>query len=160
MGLFDFAKICLFSEVNGVVTLNGTPVAGVEVVRTSELGCNDKIFTDKTFTNDQGHYYFPARFTHSICKIAPVEPHIDQKIVFFHQGKAYLGWHADKRSYEINSELGRPIHLACGLDHDPQMKAGEYHIDGFRNEARRAIHGVCIAKGMVIEESTLRKPEE
>ena len=116
MGMFDFVKVCLFSEVNGVVTLNGKPVAGVEVVRTAELGCNDKLFTDRTLTDDQGRYRFSARFTHSVCKIAPVEPIVSQKIVFLHQGKEYLGWEMTKHNYEVDGELRRPIQLSCDLN--------------------------------------------
>ena len=157
MGLFDFVKICLFSEVNGIVTLNGKPVAGVEVIRTSQMG-HDNIYTDKTVTDEQGRYRFAARFTHSVRKIAPVEPVITQKIAFFHQDREYLGWEAVKDGYELNTELGQPINLACELGQEPKIKVGEYLING--EHSRRAIYGVCIAEGMSIKEPTTRKSEE
>ena len=143
MGMFDFVKICLFSEVNGVVTLNGKPVSGVEVVRTAEMG-HDNVYIDRAGTDDQGHYHFDARFTHSVRKIAPVEPVIFQKMVLFYQGKAYLGWQMTKRDYEINTELGQPINLTCGLDDEPKWRRG--------GRARYLIQGICRAAAMYEEE--------
>ena len=136
MGLFDFVKICLFSEVNGIVTLNGKPVAGVEVIRTSQMG-HDNIYTDKTVTDEQGRYRFAARFTHSVYKIAPVEPNVRQKIAFLYQGNEYLGWRMNKHNYDINTELGRPITLTCELTSEPQLRMG----------LRHGAHGICTWDG-------------
>ena len=144
MGLFDFVKICLFSEVNGIVTLNRKPVAGVEVVRTAQVG-HDNIYTDKTVTDEQGRYRFAARFTHSVRKIAPVEPVITQKMAFLYRDKEYLGWFMTKRDYEVNTELGHPLNLTCALDSESKMRTG-----GPRTEA--ALHytvvGLCVGPGM------------
>ena len=138
MGLFDFVKICLFSEVNGVVTLNGKPVPDVEVVRTMRMGHNN-IYTDKTTTDNQGHYRFAARFTHSIRKIAPVEPLIFQRMVFVYQSKEYLGWETDKRNYQINGELDVAINLVCELTNESRVRVGPRH---------RGIDGICTGNGI------------
>lgn len=37
MSLFDFMKVCVFTDVSGVVTLEGKPVAGARIVRTATL---------------------------------------------------------------------------------------------------------------------------
>lgn len=121
MGFFDFAKICLFSEVDGVVTLNGKPLPGAEVVRTSEIG-KDSVHTDRTFTDNQGRYFFPARFSHSLRKISPIEPLILQKIVIRFEAAEYVGWKTDKRNYDVNGELGRAIRLTCELSNESARK--------------------------------------
>ena len=147
MGLFDFAKVCLFSEVSGVVTLDGKPVADVEVVRTAQMG-HDNIYTDKTVTDGQGRYRFPARFTHSVYKIAPVEPVITQKITFYYQDKEYLGWFMTKRDYEVNTELGHPLNLTCALDSEPKMRTGGPRIEGVLHYT---VVGLCVGPGMFNE---------
>ena len=113
MGLFDFMKVCLFSEVNGVVTLEGKPVAGAEIVRSAEI--NDKPYTDKTVTDENGRFHFDAMYTHSVNKILPMEPVIPQKILIKPQGHEYLAWEMTKHDYGINDEIKMPIRLACEL---------------------------------------------
>ena len=103
MGLFDFVKVCLFSEVTGVVTLEGKPVAGAELVRTAKIG--EKVHTDKTKTDENGRFQFSAMYTNSVYKIAPVEPFIAQKIKILTDKKEYEAWDLDKRNYDLNGEL-------------------------------------------------------
>lgn len=131
MGLFDFMKVCLFSEVRGVVTHNGKPVAGAKLVRSAEL--NDKTFTDTGVTDQQGRFHLKATFTKSVNAILPVEPFIYQKIFIHHQGKQYRAWEVDKRNYDVNGEIKKPINLSCELtDTDEKKWFGP-----------RAIQGIC-----------------
>jgi hypothetical protein len=113
MGLFDFVKVCLFSEVKGVVTLEGKPVAGAELVRTAEIG--EKVHTDKTMTDENGRFSFPAMYTHSLNKIAPVEPHIPQMMRIRTGGNEFLVWDGSKRDYDLNGEIDRNLVLSCEL---------------------------------------------
>lgn len=135
MGMFDFLKVCLFSEVNGVVTQDGKPIAGAEIIRTAEF--NNKAYIDSTMTDTHGRYYFNARFINSINKILPIEPRVPQKISIRYHNKEYLGWDMDKRDYEINGEIDRKLDLVCELSKEPEMK--KLGISGY-------VDGICDAK--------------
>ncbi len=126
MGLFDSLKVCLFSEVNGVVMSEGKPVVGMEVVQTAKI--SDKLYTYKTLTDDHGRFHFEARLAYSINKIAPVEPYIAQKIKMTHMGKEYLAWDIDKRNYDLNGELGRDLKLQCDLGQKESRKEFDTRI--------------------------------
>lgn len=131
MGMFDFLQVCLFSEVNGVVTLEGKPVAGAELVRTAIL--NDKTYKDTATTDSEGRYHFDARFTRSINSILPSEPFIYQKMIIHHQGKEIRAWEVDKRNYDIDGEIKRPLNFTCELtDQDEKKWFGP-----------RAVLGIC-----------------
>jgi hypothetical protein len=141
MGLFDFLKVCLFSEVNGVVTLEGKPVAGAELVRTAMI--NDKEYTDKTVTDEGGKFHFDAMYTHSINKIVfIIEPVIPQTMTIFHNDKEYLGWRTSKRDYHMNAELDgeREIDLKCELTNERSVK---YQTLGSN------ISGICDLEGAI-----------
>ncbi len=132
MGLFDFMKVCLFSEVGGVVTLAGKPVAGVEIVRTAKF--DDKDFTDKTTTDVQGKFHFDPIFSTSLLKW---DPSIFQTIVMNYQGKEYRGWRLMRTNYEVNGEVdgNKPLtNLICDLS------SKETHKD---QEIRSPITGIC-----------------
>ncbi|MDH5778538.1 MAG: carboxypeptidase-like regulatory domain-containing protein, partial [Gammaproteobacteria bacterium] len=126
MGLFDFMRVCLFSEVNGVVTVQGKPVAGARIVRTAKLG--DKPYTDTTTTDSRGMFNFKARFTNSVNKIAPVEPRIPQKLVIEHAGKEHVGWEMSKHNYDTDGELGKPINISCELTNEETKQEIGYKI--------------------------------
>ena len=120
MGMFDFLKVCLFSEVNGLVTQGGKPVSGVKIIRTAEL--NDKTYTDTTITDAQGRYHFDARFTRSVNSILPVEPFIPQIMTIRYNNKDYPGWKMNKRNYDVNGEIDQPLDLSCDLADEPMVK--------------------------------------
>ncbi len=125
MGLFDFAKVCLFSEVNAIVTLDGKPVEGVEVVRTAEwANKGNKIYSDKTSTDKEGRFHFDAMYSNSFSKLSLSTPVIAQKIYLIHGGKEYQGWKNGKLNYDENGELdnGQPIVLSCELLAEPTKK--------------------------------------
>jgi hypothetical protein len=135
MGLFDFLKICLFSEVNSVVTLEGKPVAGAELVRTAMI--NDKEYIDKAVTDEGGKFHFDAMYTHSINKIVFItEPVIPQTMTILHNEKECLGWRTSKRDYHENAELDgdREIILACDLTDESSIRDQKY---------RRPVRGIC-----------------
>ncbi|MCI0506530.1 MAG: carboxypeptidase-like regulatory domain-containing protein [Gammaproteobacteria bacterium] len=135
MGLFDFMKVCLFSEVNGVVTLEGKPVAGAEIVRTAKF--SDTEHTDKAVTDADGKFHFDAMYTYSINKaLMIIEPVFHQKMMINYQAKEYRGWKTVKRSYDENTEVGegKQIILTCELTDDDLKKE-----DGLRVP----IVGIC-----------------
>ncbi len=126
MGLFDLFKIYVFSDVTGVVTMNGVPVQGAEVLRTGDHE-HDKVYQDKTMTDAEGRFSFGPISTFSMRPIM-LGTIIRQKIVIKYQGMEYLAWKTTKttnhRYGEINDEdVDRPVllELACELT-DPQDK--------------------------------------
>ena len=138
MGLFDFMKVCLFSEMKGVVTQDGKPVAGAEIVRTAEF--NDKTFSDKTITNEHGEFRFGELSTNSINKMfVVIEAVIAQKFVIRFDNKDYIGWQTVKRDYDSNTELGgnKNIDLACELTSEKTKK---------EKNLRVPIVGICTWK--------------
>ena len=138
MGLFDFVKVCLFSGVNGVVTLEGKPVAGAELVRTAQIG--ETVHTDRTKTDDNGRFQFPAMYTHSVYKIAPVEPFITQKIKILTGGHEYLAWSGNKRNYDLNGEIYQPLEFNCEIaNKDEVLELG-------KSKSISIYHGICRLK--------------
>jgi len=116
MSLFDFAKICLFSEVNGVVVKDGSPIAGAEVIQTVSYGGGKKV-RNTTTTNSWGEFHFDTLFTHSISTLLPGESAYSQGLVIKHDGADIEGWTLVKRDDKENSELGgQKINLLCDVD--------------------------------------------
>ena len=101
--MFDFLKIYLFSEVNGVVLLNGKPVQGAELIRTAAPG--SKSYTDKAMTDAEGRFHFDAMVVHTLRTLIPGEAVIRQTISIRFQGKDYLGWKSTKRDIANHGEL-------------------------------------------------------
>lgn len=130
MGLLE---ICLFSEVNAVVTLNGKPASGIEVTRTAIW--NNKTFSDKSTTDAQGHLHFKPLLTNSFMKITPTSPVIQQTMLVNHQGKELTLWEIIRQNYDLNGERDddKSIILTCELSeptvkHDQNMRAPMYGI--------------------------------
>lgn len=129
MSLFDIGKACVFSQVEGVVTKNGQPVAGAKVQRIANWQSE---VSDATTTNEKGEFSFPAQYERSIMGVLPFEFVAYQKITLNLEGQDYLIWESNKRSEEENAELeGKPIQLACELNDEPSAKfAGRVNIFG------------------------------
>ncbi len=132
MGFRPF-QICMFSEVNAVVTLHGKPVVGAEIVRTSnEL--DSKVYTEKTTTDAQGRFHFDALWVFSLRQFIPAEPMVEQHITIYYQDKEHMGFDHSKRGYGHNDELddGKALNFTCELSEEPAMKYQEVAgpIDG------------------------------
>jgi len=114
MALSDFGKVCLFSSISGVITLDGKPVAGAHLVRTGNRA-GDK--TDETLTDAKGYFTFPAMFERTITKYLPQEFVASQKIVVLYQDKQYEMWTSIKRNPKENTESkGKPLIISCELN--------------------------------------------
>ena len=124
MGFFGFAKVCLYSEVSGVVTLHGKPVAGAEIIR-KVWWPDEKLHTDNTTTDAQGQFHFAPMFAFSLLRqYMPIEPVIEQTMFIRFQGKEYPAWSGAKHGYDLNDEFNHrklpPI--TCELNLEPAMK--------------------------------------
>ncbi len=106
MGLFDFTKIYLFSEVSAVVTYNGQPVAGAEVTRTVQFPPN-KVFSKTTTTTDaQGRFHFDALVGHSLlAKFSLGQPLVLQQLHIRYHDKEYLAWDLVKSNLRSEGEF-------------------------------------------------------
>jgi hypothetical protein len=135
MGLFDFLKVCLFSEVNGVVTLEGRPVAGAELVRTAKIG--EKTHVDRTTTDENGRFSFPEMYAHSLNKIAPVEPFIAQKITILADSREFLAWSGNKRNYDLDGEIYRPLKFNCEITNKDEL------LEFDKSISISIYHGIC-----------------
>ena len=124
MGFFDFAKACLYSEVSGVVTLHGKPVAGAEIIRKAWWP-DEKLHTDTTTTDAQGAFHFAPMFAFSLLRqYMPIEPYVRQQMFIRYQDKEHLAWKVSKHGYELNDEFTDNKHhpLTCELSEEATMK--------------------------------------
>ena len=126
MGFLDFMKVYIFSEVDGVVLMEGKPVSGAKVVRTADF--KDKIYTDTVVTDGEGKFHFDDISTFSM-RLS--ETAILQKIVINHQEKEYLAWELLKRNDNHYGELNDPetsekpirmLNLTCELTENQDKK--------------------------------------
>ncbi len=116
MSVSDFGKVCLFSAISGVITLDGVPVTNARLVRTAD---RNGPLTDETHTDEKGYFKFPAVFERTVTKYLPQEFVASQKIVSFYQGKEYVIWNGVKRSAEENLEArGKQLKVKCELKSD------------------------------------------
>lgn len=131
MSINDFGKVCLFSGISGVITLDGAPVANARLVRTAD---RDGAKTDETTTDENGAFSFPPMYERTITKYLPQEFVASQKIMLYDSGKEYKIWESVKREPVENTESrGKPLVVGCELN--SEMKS--IRVD------RVGIHSLC-----------------
>jgi hypothetical protein len=125
---FAMGKMCLFSEVKGVVVMNGIPVSNAIVEQEFRWVWKDEVGNVQVKTDAAGKFSFPAAIRSSFFgSLLPHEPMIRQTILIKHEGKEYKAWMFDKGNYKENGELqGKPISLYCELN-DPLSHKGEVY---------------------------------
>jgi hypothetical protein len=120
MTFFDAGKVCLFSKISGVITLDGKPVANAKITRTVNLN-KDKV--DHTYTDDKGYFEMPAVFQRTVTKFLPQEFVAKQDIVVQYNGNSYDIWSGVKRTPEENAEArGEPLNVQCELNSEKSFK--------------------------------------
>lgn len=120
MSLFDIGKVCVFSEVKARVTLNGEPLKNTAIIRKWEWR---DLQQDKTATDEDGYFEFPAIFERSIMDRAlPIELVIAQGLYVETEGEVQKFWSNSKREPQENAELGgQPINLSCELTNEMKI---------------------------------------
>lgn len=117
--LFDVGKVCLFSKISGVITLDGIPAANAKVIRTVNLN-KDK--TDYTYTDENGYFEMPAVFQRTVTKFLPQEFVANQDIFVDYMNKNYRIWSSVKRTPEVNSESrGKDLVVECELNSEETL---------------------------------------
>ncbi len=116
-----FSKtLYLFSEVNGIVLLDGKPVQGVEVTQEYNWHWKDEKASKVATTDAQGRFHFPVVTGKSMTAALPHQPVIEQTLRLSFQGKQYKGWLHGKDNYDDRGELnGKPLNLVCDLSDEP-----------------------------------------
>ena len=115
----DIGKVCLFSAMSGVITLDGKPVSGALLKRTVD---HQRPKSDETHTDENGYFEFPAFNERTICKFLPMEFVVGQKIIVHYQGKEYKMWSGVKRKPEENVESrGKPLVVRCELNSEEKL---------------------------------------
>lgn len=140
-GIFDSMKINLFSDMQGIVTMNGDPVSGA-VVKRSATPASNKKFTDSFVTKVDGRFQFDRMVTNSFLKILPGDPSVYQKVTIEYNGRSYLAWEilaaSDRYKGELNdrdvigTEKQVDINLLCELTAKSTQKeaAGSSVVSG------------------------------
>ena len=136
MGFLDFMKVYIFSEVDGIVLMEGKPVAGAKVVRTADY--KDKVHTDTVVTDESGRFHFDDISNFSMRLSETV---IYQEININYENKDYLAWKLTKRHENRYGELTDPekpeepikkVNLKCELTDDPKNEQRVEFILGDR----------------------------
>jgi hypothetical protein len=131
--MFDNFKLCIFSEVRGIVLDHGRPVPGAKIVRTFDWHWTDETGRDEATTNEKGEFRMPAIFRTTVFgALIPHEPFVFQKISIVLDGKEIRAWATDKRDYELNSETGgKPPNITCRLENEVKHRGRIYGICEF-----------------------------
>lgn len=113
-------KIVLFSDVNGVITLNQKPLAGARVTRTVEW--KEKTYKDEAVTSVTGGFHLPEMPGPGRIMMAEFVAYQSMEVEY--QDKKWQIWRMAKRDASPNRELvdeknwesaGIPIQFACEL---------------------------------------------
>ena len=123
-------KMCLFSEVNGVVLRNGKPVEGAVVEREAFWRWKQQRIRDSATTNEQGEFKLPMVERASILgSFLPHEPVIEQGILIHVGREEFEAWGFIKRNYRVNGEAdGKPLHMVCELTGEPVRRGKVYGL--------------------------------
>ena len=125
MSMFDAFKIYLFSEVNGVVTRDGQPVVGAEVIRSASYG---KTYTDKATTDKEGRFFFSEMTISKISALVPGQHVIDQSIIIRNQDAEYKAWELTRVGSGPNAELDTQLSLLCELSNEYIKQEFNYKV--------------------------------
>ncbi len=111
----------MFSEVRGVVLMNGAPVAGAKVSREYTWAWDNKKVREEAQSDAAGKFSFARASKSSFMSgLMPHEPVISQLITISFEGKDYIAWDFRKHNYDDKGELkGKPINLSCELTRKP-----------------------------------------
>jgi hypothetical protein len=123
------SKRVLFSQVSGVVTKDGAPVAGAEVEQTvlyKEEGRTPQV---TVVSDGEGKFAFAEVSANEGPALLPGEVTVGQRLVIRYQGQSYEGWNHGKKGKEANTEAnGKPLRLVCELSTEPGVSGNSFGI--------------------------------
>jgi hypothetical protein len=111
----------LFSEVEGVVTINGTPCVSAKIEQ-HIYKSDGKELLATVKTDENGRFKFKGILeSKGVFSFLPSEFVVTQRLVIYYEDKEYLGWANAKRSPESNVESnGKQFYLVCDLSKHPE----------------------------------------
>ncbi len=123
MSFSEIGKMCLFSGISGIITLDGKPVGNAKIKRVVGKAHTHGKKTDETTTNDKGYFEMPPVFDRSLIgKVLPMQFSVPQEIFVAYREKKYNIWSGVKSKREENSESsGNPLVVQCELNRDHQI---------------------------------------
>jgi len=127
MSLFSTTQeVVLSSPMQGTLTLNGKPVAGIKIERHLKWFDEKDSNTDFVVTKNNGHFTLPA--IKRTLNISPLSHFlISQNLVVNHEGEEVSIWYMSKGSKIEYGELGgKPINLRCDIT-DEERISHEYN---------------------------------
>ncbi len=120
MGFFS-SKLCVFSEVEGIVTINDKPVEGA-IIKRSYLLDDDEVF-DQTSSDKNGKFQLDPIFVKSFRSFYPHQAAILQEINLIVDEVSYQAYGFQKGNYKENGERGdKPLLLRCELTNEKQRR--------------------------------------
>lgn len=119
MSIFGVGKTCVFSAVKVHVTKNGLPLKNIQVIRRWEW---NKLKEEKTTTDQNGVFEFPAIFESSVSRLLPMELVIAQGLYIVENGEEKKVWSNSKREPGENAEFGgKPFTLNCEITNEMEI---------------------------------------
>lgn len=114
-------NLYLFSEVEGIVLLNGEPVVGAVVEQEYHWHWGDQRRSSTAVADQRGYFHFPTITGRSFtAQLFPHEPVITQFLRIKYNGQSHKGWFHSKHNYEEKGEIGEsPLRLQCDLNDEP-----------------------------------------
>ncbi|WP_394497529.1 DUF6795 domain-containing protein [Shewanella sp. ENK2] len=109
-------EVFLSSEINGVITENGIPVANIEVTR-SLMYIDEKDHIDVAVTDVKGHFHLPQKsIRSSIPNRLFSEDRVSQQITVVHDNELLPIWSANHIGIREVPEFSRKLSImACDL---------------------------------------------
>jgi len=125
MAFFSKEEVVLFSPMEGVITYEGQPAEGAEVVR-QVTWKNDETRTDRSEADENGQFSFPV-ITDSDRQVLPTQFVAHQRVYVNYRGEEYVIWMMGKISTDLYGELGgKPSNFRCELTSDLRRVEGPY----------------------------------
>lgn len=117
MSLFKGSEVCVFSAMEGKITLQGKPVDGARIVR--KVAWKDQTGeTEETTTNSNGEFEF-SMMNRSLRQLLTAQFVATQDITVYYEGKEYTIWTMGKMDKSEYGELGgKPENFRCELTDD------------------------------------------
>lgn len=118
-----FGSKTLFSEVKGVVTINGEPCTGARIEQKVFNSNKDEV-TAETETDESGQFKFDeVSESKGFADFLPSQFVVSQALIIHCEGNEYIGWANTKISADKNSESnGKPMLLVCDLSKELEEK--------------------------------------
>ena len=107
---------CIFSNMEGTITLHGKPAAGARLVLQLYY-YNEKQNPIETVADEAGRFHFPSVWKKlGMKRFSLAETVATQDIIVYYQGEEYDFWSHGKHFLEEYSELsGKPVNFRCEL---------------------------------------------